>query len=92
MQSVPTDDIKFRIALIGITREQVARSSGYDPSLFSRILNGLRPPPADFREKVNAVLDREEAVKKELQEAEEKVRKEWADQEARERVLREGAT
>ena len=77
MHSVPTDNIKFRIALIGITREQVARSSGYDPSLFSRILNGRRPPPPDFFEKVNAVLDREEAVKKALQETKEKVLKEW---------------
>ncbi len=77
MHPVPADGVKFRIALIGITREQVARSSGYDPSLFSRILNGLRPPPADFFEKVNAVLDREEAVRKALQETKEKVLKEW---------------
>ena len=70
-------NIKLRIFELGIRQEQVAEEAGYDPTLFSRFLRGRRPPPADFFEKVNAVLDREEAVRKALQETKEKVLKEW---------------
>ena len=69
--------IKARRAQLGISQERLARILGIHPSLITRYFRGDRPPPADFFEKVNAVLDREEAVKKALQETKEKVLKEW---------------
>ena len=78
VHSVHLSEIKLRIFELGIRQEQVADEAGYESTLFSRYLNGRRPPPADFREKVNAALDKLEAAEK-------------AGREARERVLREGA-
>ncbi len=49
--------IKARIASAGVTRDAVARQAGYHPSLFSRVINGLRLPPPDFEQRVNAALD-----------------------------------
>ena len=66
-------NIKLRIFEMGIRQEQVAEEAGYDPTLFSRFLRGRRPPPADFFEKVNAVLDRLERAEKAAQAAKEKV-------------------
>ncbi len=65
--------IRDRIRLLGISQERVAQAAGYDPTLFSRYLRGLRPPPPDFFEKVNAALDRLERAEKAAQEAKEKV-------------------
>ena len=56
----------------------VAAQLGMHPTALSQILNGLRPPPPDFFEKVNAALDKLEAAEK-------------AGREAREKVLNEGA-
>ena len=66
-------DIKVRIARLGISQERVALAAGYDPTVFSRILRGLRPAPPDFEERVNATLDRLEAAEKAAQEARERV-------------------
>ncbi len=77
VNSAPLIRIKTRIIQLGIRQEQVADEAGYESTLFSRYLNGRRPPPADFREKVNAALDKLEAAEK-------------AGREARERVLNEG--
>ena len=74
---IHSTEIKARLARLGISQERLARILGIHPSLITRYFRGDRPPPADFREKVNAVLDREEAVKKALQETKEKVLKEW---------------
>ena len=43
-----------------VTQERLALSLGYDPTLFSRILRGLRPMPADFEPRLYEVLDRVE--------------------------------
>ena len=66
------------MARIGISQERVALEIGVDPTLFSRILRGLRPMPEDFEEQVMEALDLLERAEK-------------AGQRARERVLREGA-
>ena len=65
--------IKVRITKLGTNQERVARAAGYDPSLFSRILNGLRPPPPDFEAKVTAALDRLEAAERAAEEARQRV-------------------
>ena len=70
-------DIIQRIALSGLTQEAVAREAGVHPSVLSRVLRGLRPPPTDFVFKVTAALGRLEAA-------------EAAAREARARVLAEG--
>ena len=46
---------------------------GIEPTLFSRILRGIRPMPEGFEERVHAALDRLEAAEKAAQEAREKV-------------------
>ena len=66
-------DIKTRIFQLGISQERVALAAGYDPTLFSRILNGIRPTPSDFEARVNATLDRLEAAEKAANEARERV-------------------
>ena len=52
------DEIKARIARLPLSQEQIALKAGYEPSLLSRILRGLRPEPADFERRVTAALDR----------------------------------
>ena len=66
-------NIKARIFQLGISQERVALAAGYDPTLFSRILNGIRPTPPDFEARVNATLDRLEAAEKAATEARERV-------------------
>ena len=67
------DAIRTRIFQLGISQERVALAAGYDPTLFSRILNGIRPAPPDFEVRVNATLDKLEAAEKAAQEARERV-------------------
>ena len=67
------DAIRTRIFQLGISQERVALAAGYDPTLFSRILNGIRPTPPGFEERVNATLDRLEAAEKAATEARERV-------------------
>ena len=70
--------MRSRLAQLGLSQERVALAAGYDPSLFSRILRGLRPEPADFERRVTAALNRLE-------------RAERAADKARQRVLGKGA-
>ena len=42
-------NIRTRIALNRLSQEQVAREASFDPTVFSRILRGLRPEPAEQR-------------------------------------------
>ena len=70
--------IQTRIASFPLSQEQIALKAGYEPSLFSRILRGLRPEPADFARRVTAALDRLE-------------RAELAADRARQKVLGKGA-
>ena len=65
--------LRGRIVEIGVPQVDVAALLGMDSSLLSAYLNGRRPPPPDFFEKVNAALDRLEAAEKAAQEAREKV-------------------
>ena len=65
--------IKARIFQLGISQERVALAAGYDPTLFSRILNEIRPTPPDFVERVNATLDKLEAAERAATEARERV-------------------
>ena len=67
-----------RIYELGLTQDEVAHAVGYEPSLLNRYLNGRRNPPPDFETKVKTALDKLEKAEK-------------AAQEARERVLAEGA-
>ena len=61
--------IRDRIALAGTTQERVAQAVGIEPSLFSRILRGLRQPPEGFESRVRAALDRMEAAERAADEA-----------------------
>ena len=71
------NEIKARMARLGLSQERFARILGIHPSLLTRYFRGDRPPPPGFFEKANAALDRLEAAEK-------------AGQEAREKVLNEG--
>ena len=62
-------DIRTRIFQLGLTQERVARAVGYDPTLFSRILNGLRRVPDGFEARVHRTLDRLEAAERAAEEA-----------------------
>ena len=70
--------LETRVRRAGVSQERVALAAGYEPSLFSRILRGLRREPADFARRVTAALDR-------LEEAEQAADK------ARQKVLGKGA-
>ena len=67
------EHVRTRIALNGVSQEGVAREAGYEPSLFSRILRGLRPEPDDFEARVTAALDRLEAAERAADEARRRV-------------------
>ena len=65
--------LRDRLALSGLTQERVAREAGYDPTLFSRMLRGLRPEPPDFEARVGQALDRLEAAEQAAAEARQRV-------------------
>ena len=73
VHSVPIERIQRRISLSGLTREAVAVEAGIHPSVLSRVLRGLRPPPRDFESRVNAAIDRLVAAERAAQEARERV-------------------
>ena len=50
--------LKIRITHLGLSQERVAEEAGFEPTRFSRYLNGRRTPPADFARRVTAALDR----------------------------------
>ena len=70
--------IRERLARLGMSQERLARGIGVHPSQITRYFRGDRIPPPDFEPRVLAVLDRLE-------------RAEQAADEARRRVLEEGA-
>ena len=53
-----------RVTKASITQERFALSLGYDPTLLSRIIRGLRPAPEGFEARVNNALDRLEAAER----------------------------
>ena len=66
-------DLSGRMSQFGFTQERVALVAGYDPTVFSRYLRGLRKPSPDFVERINATLSRLEAAERAAQEARERV-------------------
>ena len=66
-------EIRARSAQLGFSQERVALEIGIDPTLFSRILNGLRRQPEGFEVRVMEALDRLERAEKAAQEARERV-------------------
>ena len=56
-----------------IPRRAIAAQLGYSESLFSLILNGYRPMPEGFEERVVAELDLQEEAEAAAQEARERV-------------------
>ena len=61
-----SEAIKIRVRLAGLQRSQdwLAREIGMDPTLFSRVLRGLRPTPPDFHARVDTALSRHEAAER----------------------------
>ena len=72
------NQLRGRLAEVGITQQDLADSLGINTTLLNHILKGRRKPPVDFAQRVKAALDKLEKAEK-------------AAQEARERVLAEGA-
>ena len=58
------EHIKARIASFPLSQEQIALKAGYEPSLFSRILRGLRPEPENFAANVTTALDKLEQAER----------------------------
>ncbi len=69
------DNLKTRITSFPLSQEQIALKAGYEPSLFSRILRGLRPEPKDFERRVTAALDRLEQAEQAADKARQRVLK-----------------
>lgn len=57
MSGLPNERLRQRIRDASITQERLALQLGFDPSLFSRYLRGLRPPPQGFTARVASALD-----------------------------------
>ena len=73
--NMSVEHIRTRIAALSLSQEQIALATGYEPSVFSRILRGLRPEPADFARRVTAALDRLEQAEQAAEKARQKVLK-----------------
>ncbi len=82
MKTIHVQQVRSRLAQLGVSQERLALTAGYEPTLFSRYLNGLRQPPADFKAKVTAALDRLEAAENAAAEARERVLEQTADEPA----------
>ncbi len=65
--------LKIRITHLGLSQERVAEEAGFEPTRFSRYLNGRRTPPADFARRVTAALDRLEEAERAADTARQKV-------------------
>ena len=79
MTTLDFSRLRGRIAEAGLKRQDLAALLGYSETMFSLYLNGRRPAPPDFDAQVYAAIDRLERAEK-------------AGQEARDRVLAEGAS
>lgn len=73
MSTQPFDELRQRIRDASITQERLALQLGFDPSLFSRYLRGLRPAPDGFAAKVAAALDKLEQAEAAADEARQRV-------------------
>ena len=52
--------VRVRLAQLGRSQDWLSKQIGMDPTLFSRVLRGLRREPADFCVRVDAALARHE--------------------------------
>lgn len=78
--NVSDTDLRQRIAASPLTQEHLAIKLGYDPTLFSRIIRGLRPAPDGFADRVDAMLDLLERAEAAAEEARARVLAEMAEQ------------
>ena len=69
-------DIHERIQRSTTTQEKLAQAIGYEPSLFSRIIRGLRPMPDGFETKVARMLTQLEMADEAAQTARSKIMEE----------------
>ena len=60
------------------TQEAVAIQAGYEPTAFSRILRGLRKPPAGFEDRVYEAIDALECAEMAAEEARRRVLAKYA--------------
>ena len=67
--------LRDRVSRSGQSQERLALEIGMNPTLFSRILRGLRPEPEDFARRVTAALDRLEQAEQAADKARQKVLK-----------------
>ena len=74
-----TKRLRGRIAEAGIRRQDIAAQMGYSETMFSLFINGRRPTPEGFEERVLAVVDMLERAERAAQEARERVLAEAAD-------------
>ena len=73
MSGLPDERLRQRIRDASITQERLALQLGFDPSLFSRYLRGLRPAPHGFAARVTAALDQLEQAEAAADEARQRV-------------------
>lgn len=66
MDVIHVQNIRARIARIGVTHGRVAELAGYDRTVFSRSLSRQRPPE-EFVERVTRVLDALEEAEREAE-------------------------
>ena len=53
-------NLKWQIWRNGIRQHQLAKAVGVDPTLLSKIINGLREPTPEVRKKIATLLNRDE--------------------------------
>lgn len=73
MSALSFEQLRQRIRDASITQERLALQLGFDPSLFSRYLRGLRPAPDGFAARVGAALDKLEQAEAAADEARQRV-------------------
>lgn len=54
-------NLRIQLWKSGIRQNRLAKMLDMDETLLSRIVNGFRQPSADFRKKISAILDSDEA-------------------------------
>ena len=64
MHITVSNEIRVRLARLGRSQDWLSKQIGMDPTLFSRVLRGLRPTSADFHARVEVALSRHEAAER----------------------------
>ena len=73
MDTASIGAVADRVAKSTATQEAIAAQAGYDQTAFSRILRGLRKPPAGFEDRVYEAIDALECAKMAAEEAHRRV-------------------